>query len=62
MLTDKIYLGDSVYAEFDKECERVILTNEIGCDGDPSSQLSLDHSACRALVKYLISLGIKKEK
>ena len=45
-----IYLGDSVYAEFDGY--HIILTTNNGYHDDPRNRIALDPSVYRALMDY----------
>lgn len=47
---NKIYLGDSVYAEFDGY--HIILTTENGYPDDPSNRIALEPSVLHALNHY----------
>lgn len=49
-LTDKQYLGDSVYAEFDGY--HIWLTTENGFPDDPTNRIALEPPVLAALVAY----------
>jgi hypothetical protein len=48
----KIYLGDSVYAEWDLDIKRVILTTENGLPEDPSNIIYLEPEVMQALEMF----------
>lgn len=47
----KVYLGDSVYAQFDDY--HVILTTENGMPSDPSNMIALEPTVIVALTEYI---------
>jgi hypothetical protein len=53
----KVYLGDSVYAQFDGY--HVILTTENGKPDDPSNRIALENDVIYALEVYLADLRIE---
>lgn len=50
-MTDKIYLGDSVYAQFDGY--HIILTTENGYPDDPRNRIALEPQVLSALNTYV---------
>lgn len=50
---DKMYLGDSVYAEFDADFGQVVLTTDNGYPDDPRNRIVLDSDVATALVAYI---------
>lgn len=54
---DKVYLGDSVYAQHDGY--HVILTTENGYHDDPRNQIALEPPVLRALNEYVERLKAK---
>lgn len=48
---NKVYLGDSVYADFDGYA--VILTTENGLPSDPSNRIVLEPSVIHSLIDYV---------
>lgn len=58
--TGKIYLGDSVYAEFDGM--HVVLTTNNGLPTDPSNEIFLEGKVINALFQYVESLKPPKEE
>ena len=52
----KTYIGDSVYADFDKR-DRLVLTTENGFSTDPSNTIVLEPEVFHALVLYVKEQG-----
>lgn len=50
---NKIYLGDSVYAEYDGY--GICLTTENGLPGDPSNEIFLDPGVLNNLIEWIKS-------
>ena len=57
METDKQYIGDSVYAQFDGY--HIILTTENGYPDDPRNRIALEPQVLSALKQYQVFI---KEK
>lgn len=57
---NKVYLGDSVYAEFDGYA--IILTTENGLPSDPSNTIILEPEILERLTEYSASQYKPKEK
>jgi hypothetical protein len=53
-MSQKVYIGDSVYADFDGE--QVVLTTENGYG--PTNTIFLDHTTAVALLEYLKRMGL----
>jgi hypothetical protein len=53
-MIDKVYLGDSVYAEFDNQ--GVTLTTENGTHNDPSNRIVLEWNVLNLLVETVRKL------
>jgi hypothetical protein len=49
---NKLYLGDSVYAQDDGF--HIVLTTENGLPTDPSNTIALDPYVCDALMAYIV--------
>jgi len=58
---EKIYLGDSVYAEFDGG-DRIILTTENGYPDDPRNRIVLEPEVRQALMQFVASLLPRGER
>ena len=58
-MTTTIYLGDSVYADYDGY--HIILTTHNGHPDDPSNRIALEPAVYRALLAYHDSLTTTKE-
>ena len=50
-MTEKTYLGDSVYAEFDGH--GIVLTTENGLPTDPSNRIVIDQNVAIALSRFM---------
>jgi hypothetical protein len=50
-MIDKVYLGDSVYADLD-DLGRLVLTTENGYHDDPRNRIVLEPEVYRALTDY----------
>lgn len=53
-MSDKVYLGDSVYCRTDGEGS-LVLTTENGVPGDPSNVIVVDETVWRELVRFVDS-------
>lgn len=58
MSTNKEYLGDSVYAEYDG-CG-IVLTTENGTPADPSNAIYLEPEVIRTLIRFAQSHLLNK--
>lgn len=58
-MSHKVYLGDSVYAEYDGY--HIILTTENGMPGDPSNTIALEPPVLDALQRYKEQLAALKK-
>jgi len=58
--SNKAYLGDSVYVEYDGY--GVVLTTDNGYPGDPLNMIILEPQVYVALVRYVANLDSKVEK
>jgi hypothetical protein len=56
---NKIYLGDSVYAQFDGY--HVILTTENGYPDDPRNRIALEPPVLHALNNYVQAIYTERE-
>lgn len=52
-MSNKKYLGDSVYAERSDALDSIILTTENGLPDDPSNKIYIDYQVWRELVAYV---------
>jgi hypothetical protein len=59
-VSEKRYLGDSVYAEFDGYY--VWLTTENGFPGDPRNKIALEPAVLDALNEYVKGLLLRTER
>ena len=59
-MSNKMYLGDSVYASFDGY--HVILTTENGRPDDPSNKIALEPSVLQSLNLYYKRITQREEK
>lgn len=55
---NKVYIGDSVYAEFDGYC--IVLTTENGMPGDPSNRIVMEPEVVNDFFRYVNSLKDKR--
>jgi len=53
---NKLYLGDSVYCEFDES--HLVLTTENGLPEDPSNRIALGPHVYSALLQYVNKLDL----
>lgn len=58
-MSDKVYLGDSVYAEVGAFMGCVVLTTENGLPDDPSNTIVLEPEVYHALIAYVENLKMK---
>jgi len=59
-MNNKIYIGDSVYAQFD-DYRGIILTTENGLPNDPSNKIILEASVYETLLLFVESQKNKME-
>lgn len=55
---NKIYLGDSVYAQYD-QYGQIILTTENAITCVPSNRIMLDQKVLENFIQYLKKIGVK---
>ena len=58
-MSNKTYLGDAVYADFDGE--NIILTTDHGLRYGPSNKIALDSEVASKLLVYLTRVVLVKE-
>lgn len=59
-MSERVYLGDSVYAEFDGY--HIILTTNNGYPDDPRNRIALEPEVWQALRHYVAQLVAKAQK
>ncbi len=58
MANNKVYLGDSVYIQFDGY--HVVLTTENGLPSDPSNTIALDGEVLNKLLEYVAKIPVQE--
>jgi hypothetical protein len=61
-MTKKEYLGDSVYAEYDKQYNQIILTTENGLPDDPSNIIYLEYEVFLSLYNFVLKISSEIDK